>query len=83
MRARLTLIAALVALGTAANAEPQKTPSQPAPQPTKIVLASADPVRTPGAAAAKPVATPAKRVGRVTTCRCGGDPQPAAETPDQ
>ena len=83
MRARLTLIAAMIALGTAASAEPQKAPPQPAPQPTKIVLASADQVRTPGPVTAKPSATPAKRSGRVTTCRCGGDPLPSAETPDQ
>jgi hypothetical protein len=83
MRARLTLIAAMFALGTAASAEPSKAPSQPAPQPTKIVLASAEPVRTPGAAAAKPTASPVKRAGRVTTCRCGGDVQRPAETPDQ
>jgi hypothetical protein len=83
MRVRLTLIAAFVALGTAASAEPQKAPPQPAPQPTKIILASADTVRTPGTATVKPATAPAKRPGRVTTCRCGGDPLPATETPGE
>jgi hypothetical protein len=78
MRVRLIGIAMLLTAGTAAIAEPQKAPSQPAPQPKQIVLASADTVRSPGPAAPKP----AKRPGRVTTCRCG-DPQPAPETPDQ
>lgn len=83
MRVRLIGIALFLTAGSAASAEPQKASSQPAPQPTKIVLASADPVRTPRAVSAKPTSTPAKRpAGRVTTCRCG-DPQPAPETPDQ
>lgn len=83
MRARLVGIALFVTTGSVASAEPQKAPSQPAPQSTKIVLASADVVRTPGQVSTKPASTPAKRfAGRVTTCRCGA-PQPAPETPDQ
>lgn len=80
MRARLTMIAGLLVIGTAASAEPQKvSPVRPAPQPTKIVLASADTVRAPTPALAKTSTASAKRrAGRVTTCRCG-DP---ASNPD-
>lgn len=81
MHVRRTLLAAAIAMGSAASAEPQKAPPQPAPQPTKIVLASADTVRTHGPVLAKPAASPTKRSGRVTTCRCGG-PQLPAETPE-
>lgn len=78
MHARVvTIAAAAVALATSVAAEPPKTP---APQPNSthahpapVVLASADHV-----AAADASQAPAKphRTGRVTTCRCGGDPQP-------
>ena len=82
LRARQTLIAALLVVGTAASAEPQKAPARPAPQPTKIVMASADPVRSHGPTSAKPAA-PAKRTGRVATCRCGGDALLTPKTTDQ
>lgn len=72
MRVRRTMIAALIATGSAAFAEPPKSASpRPASEPVRIVLASADLVTTAGPASTKP-ATPAKRrMGRVTTCRCG------------
>ena len=82
MRTHLIMFAGLLAVGAMASAEPQKAaPSRPAPQPARIVMASADPVRTPSPA--KAAAIPAKRaVGRVTTCRCG-DPIPGADNQDQ
>jgi len=83
MHARfVTIAAAAVALATSAAAE---SPKAPAPQanstqshPAPVVLASADHVTTPDAtqAPAKP-----RRTARVTTCRCGGDPQP--ERPEE
>jgi hypothetical protein len=69
--------AAAIALETSAAAEPPKAPAPQSastqPHPAPVVLASADHVTTPDAnqAPAKP-----HRVPRVTTCRCGGDPQP-------
>jgi hypothetical protein len=84
MPVRLTMIAAVAALGTAASAEPQKAAAQTPSQPAKIVLASADPVRSPGPGVAKPMAAAAKRpAGRVTTCRCGGNPPPASDSQDR
>lgn len=82
MRTHLIMIVGLLGVSATAAAEPQKAVvSRPGLQPTKIVLASADPVRTPNSANSAP--TPAKRpVGRVTTCRCG-NPAPAADSPDQ
>ena len=82
MRTHLTMFVGLLAVGAMASAKPQKAaPSRPAPQPAKIVMASADPVRTPTPANA--AAIPAKRLtGRVTTCRCG-DPAPRTESQEQ
>ena len=82
MRTHLTTFVGLLAVGAMASAEPQKgTTSRPAPQPAKIVMASADPVRTP--TPSKSAAIPAKRpTGRVATCRCG-DPAPGTESQEQ
>jgi hypothetical protein len=83
MRMSLTVIAALTATGTAAFAEPPKAASpRPASEPVKIVLASADTVGTPGPVSTKSVAPAKRRIGRVTTCRCG-DPLPESQTQEQ
>jgi hypothetical protein len=77
MHARLLMFAAVgMTLGTAAPADPPKpaaqNTSQPSNRPPPVMLASADPVRTPGPSDQS--TTPAKphRAARVTTCRCGG-----------
>jgi hypothetical protein len=87
MRARLTVIAAILTIGSAAFAEPPK--SQPAPPPSmqkspaEVILASAEGTHAPNADAGQPNAVPAKRrIARVTTCRCG-DPQPDPESQEQ
>jgi hypothetical protein len=84
MNARFILIAAaaLTSVGASA-AEPSKPAQQPSAQPQhaspQVVLASAAQVTpAPDDQQAQPTATPPKkRVGRVTTCRCGDQlPQP-------
>ena len=80
MRERLTVIAALIATGSAAFAEPPKAASpRPASEQIKIVLASADTVVSPGPVSTKSVTPAKRRVGRVTTCRCG-DSLPESQT---
>lgn len=83
MYRRLVLIAATSISTSAFAADAPKAPVQHAVQSQNaaapVVLASADPSRP--AAAPEPQATPSKppRIGRVTTCRCGGqdaDPDP-------
>ena len=78
MHARfVSIAAAAVALAGSAAAEPPKAPAPQSasnqPHPAPVVLASADHVATPEAnqGPAKTHSTP-----RLTTCRCGGDPQP-------
>jgi hypothetical protein len=82
MHARVMAIAAAVLLvaTSAMAAEPVK---KPAPQPTKpavshstpvVVLASNDQPTAERVEVSPPVK---RRAARVTTCRCGGDPQPA------
>ena len=86
MDARLVMFAvAMLAVGTAAVAEPPKAPAQAPPQqanyPAKVMLASADQVATPAPAdqsASQPPKRP--RAARVTTCRCGDQ---SAEQPEQ
>jgi hypothetical protein len=80
MRVRLLIVAtsALMVPGSAV-AEPAKLPQpRPAAGPAPMILASADQVAgkspLPERAAAEPVKRP--RAARVTTCRCGGAPQP-------
>ena len=80
---RLILIAAAtLTSGSAFAAEPAKAPQPTAEQPhaaqPQIVLASADVAAAPGVVAEQKPATPSRRrVGRETTCRCGGQqPQP-------
>jgi hypothetical protein len=82
MHARFVLIAA--AMLTSVNAfaaEPSKpappTSAQPQHGSPQVVLASAAQVASPAPADAQPQAVPTppkKRVGRVTTCRCGDQP---------
>jgi len=79
MRLPLTVIAGLVMIGSAAVAQPPKDASKsvsPKQQPAQIVLASADPIRSPTTDATKVAVEPAKRriTPRVTTCRCGDLP---------
>ena len=71
--------AALLVASSAIAAEPNKAPEPHAKQTqtrsSPVVLASADQVAPDAAPEAAP--PPAKRrAARVTTCRCGGDPQP-------
>ena len=79
MSVRFVLIAALVlASGPASAAAPAKPTSQPQaqsqPAPREVVLASADDVTAAADAPQQAPATPKRRVGRVTTCRCGDQP---------
>ena len=87
MYPRLIAIAAVLTIGSAALAEPPKSPAaqppQPQPRPAQVVLASADVVHAPAPDSAQPAPAPAKRrIARVTTCRCG-DPQPGADNQEQ
>ncbi len=77
MPARLLMIAvAVLTVSTGVAAEPAKTPAKDAAPPVShsapVILASADPVRTPAPTdqATLPQAKP-HRAARVTTCRCG------------
>jgi hypothetical protein len=87
MHARLVLVAAgALALATSGAAQPAKTPAaQPNPSTNHaapVVLASADHVTTPASTSdAPPVPAKPHRAARVTTCRCGGDPQ--TEQPEE
>jgi hypothetical protein len=82
MHARFVLIAATMLMSVNASAaEPSKPAQAPSAQPQhgspQVVLASAAQVGSPAPAdqQAQPAATPPKkRVGRVTTCRCGDQP---------
>lgn len=82
MHARIVTIAAaaLLASTSAMAAGPVKKPVPEAKQPqtraNPVILASADQVSSETASSAAP--PPVKhRAARITTCRCGGDPQPA------
>ena len=85
MRTRLTAIAALLTIAGTAQAEPGKAPAaqaeQPHSEPAKVVvLAAADTARPSASDAAQTApAQPRRRIGRVTTCRCG-DPAPGDTT---
>ena len=88
MHARyVTAAAAALALATSVAAEPPKS-SAPQSEPRQthsapVVLASADHVATtPPSEAAQDSAKP-HRAARVTTCRCGGDPQPEPQDEQQ
>jgi hypothetical protein len=87
MLARFVLIAAVtLTSATAFAAEPARPPVQPTveqpapdrPATPQIMLASAVVAPAPAAGAEAKTATPhRRRVGRETTCRCGGqEPQP-------
>jgi hypothetical protein len=87
MRLPLTVIAGLLSVSSPAVAEPPKADAarsaQPQERPAQVVLASADAVHAPAPDRAQPTPAPAKRrIGRVTTCRCG-DPQPGADSQEQ
>jgi hypothetical protein len=87
MHARfVTIAAAALTLSTSASAEPPKSPApQNAAQahPAPVVLASADHVGTPAPVAEVPAQAKPHRAARVTTCRCGGDPQPEPQDDQQ
>lgn len=76
----VTIVAAALLLDTSAiAAEPVKKPApqgkQTQTRSTPVVLASAEQVSSETTTDAAPA--PVKhRTARVTTCRCGGDPQP-------
>ena len=80
MYARLIVIAATLAIGTAAAAAPPKPQAAAAPATSKpVVLASADTVNTNPVATDGQAPAPVKRrAARVTSCRCG-DPQPETQ----
>jgi hypothetical protein len=82
MNARLLVIAATLAVGTAAAAEPAKPHAAAAApastRPVEVVLASADTVRPVQPGEGQSAAPVKRRAARVTTCRCG-DPQPDAQ----
>lgn len=85
MRVPLTLLAALLASGGPALAQPAKhnspKPVQPSEKRAEVLLASADTAHSSTPAAQS--ATAAKRpVPQITHCRCG-DPQPGEDTPEQ
>jgi len=76
MHARFVLIAAATLLsGSAFAAQPAKPaprpPAQPEPATPKVVLASAEVAQAQTPAAQQGQATPKRRAGRVTNCRCG------------
>ena len=80
----LAIVAAVIGVNPAL-AEPAKAPApraqQQRPQPgTAVVLASADTMKPVGTDAAQ-ATQPKRRIGRVTTCRCG-DPQPGDVSED-
>jgi hypothetical protein len=80
MRTLFIAMATLLACGGQALADPPKSsPAQPAPSEQSahaVVLASADAVRAEAAETVGPApAQQRRRIGRVTTCRCG-DAQP-------
>ena len=84
---RIALVVALATLITVpALADPHKPVSrdtQPRQPPVPVILAAAETPQTPSADTSQQnTAASKRRVGRVTTCRCG-DPQPAAQSPEQ
>jgi hypothetical protein len=81
MQSRLMIAAAALLTSAAAPAEPVKAPVPQQGMTTDrarpMMLASADRIAAPIQAQASNAATTKRpRVGRVTTCRCGGDPEP-------
>jgi hypothetical protein len=87
MRALVTVIAAMLTVGSAALAEPPKNQPAPSPSaqkaPAEVILASAETTHASAPDAGQPNAAPTKRrIARVTSCRCG-DPQPDAESQEQ
>lgn len=83
MTARLMFAGAL-ALGfavaaSAADPKPESRDSNSPAAQHDLVLASAD-LKAPAPAANPQAAAPTRhRTARVTTCRCGGDPQPQSD----
>jgi hypothetical protein len=85
MRFSGTALAALMTIGSVVHAQPAKiaAPSQSAQLPGGIILASAEPATRASTQPTQPASAPAKhRIVRITTCRCG-DPQVAADNPEQ
>ena len=87
MTARFVLTSAAFVSATAFAAEPPKAPVQPADQqqaaPAQVVLASAADVRVSTPDAQPATAAKRPRVGRVTTCRCGGQEADSQPQPEQ
>ena len=85
MRTHLAAIAAIVTIAGQASADPKDGVRAAQPQPqhraVEVVLASAEPMHA-SPDGAQSSAPQKRRVGRVTTCRCG-DPQADPETQDQ
>jgi len=76
MHARFVLIAVATLMSTSAFAADPATPSpkppaQPESSTPKVVLASANIEQPSRPSAEQAPATPKRRVGRVTSCRCG------------
>jgi hypothetical protein len=84
MLARSIIIAAMLTTACAAYAEPSKPQGQEASQASSrpLVLASAEVVKAPVAAAEQQAPAKRPRVARVTTCRCG-DPIPQDDSDQQ
>ena len=84
MLARSIIIAAMLTTACAAYAEPSKPQGQEASQASSrpLVLASAEAVKAPVAAAGQQAPAKRPRVARVTTCRCG-DPIPQDDSDQQ
>jgi hypothetical protein len=88
MNARFTITAAAaLMLAATATAQPADTPAAPASRPSSppapVMLASADHLANPASGDAVQVPMKQPRAARITTCRCGGDPQPQVQDQGQ
>ena len=86
MHVRFTIFAAAaLTLAATAVAQPADAPAtaadRPSSRPAPVILASAGHVASPGAADTGQAPPKRQRAARITTCRCGGEPQ--AEVHDQ
>ena len=85
MHVRFSIFAAAtLTLAATAVAQPAHAPTaadRPSSRPAPVILASADHVASPGAADTGQAPPKRPRAARITTCRCGGEPQ--AEVHDQ
>ena len=84
MRIALIITAATL-VASPALADPHKPPSrdpQSRQRSAPVILAAAETHQGPATDPAQHNSAPPKRVGRLTTCRCG-DPQTGEESPDR